>query len=106
MNQFICLFLPALLCFTKKDSSKAPVELLKKYASNTIIINFIVMLAVCAFHYLKNDFGEDFTFQFTLKYLALACVIAKVLPSFRTFIRKNIKIEIRRENRQKNSKRH
>lgn len=107
MNQFICLFLPALLTFTKKDSSKTTINLLKKYASNTIIINIIVMLTVCVINSIKgNDFVEDFTIQFTLKYLVLACVIAKVLPSFRSFIRKNIKIEIHREDRQKNTKRH
>lgn len=106
MNQFICLFLPALLAFSKKDANKAPIQLLKKYAVYSIAINFCVMLTVCVMHFLKNDYGEEFTFQFTIKYLALACIIAKILPSLRQFLRKNIKIEIRREDRKKNTRRH
>ncbi|MBR6811501.1 hypothetical protein IKM56_03650 [Candidatus Saccharibacteria bacterium] len=105
MNEFICLFLPAFLTLTKKDLKDTPVNIIKKYATSVLAINFIAMLAVCILHYVTGEATIEYTYVFTIKYLVLAFVLAKILPSIHKFIKKNFKIEVRRENREKNSKR-
>lgn len=105
MNEFICLFLPAFLTLTKKDLKDTPVNVIKKYATSVLAINFIAMLAIYVLHHITGSTTIEYTYTFTLKYLALTCVLAKILPSIHKFIKKNFKIEVRRENREKNSKR-
>ncbi len=105
MNEFICLFLPAFLTLTKKDLKDTPVNVIKKYATSVLAINFIAMLVIYVLHCITGSTAIEYTYTFTLKYLALTCALAKILPSIRKFIKKNIKIEVRRENREKNSKR-
>lgn len=100
MNQFICLFLPAFLAMTKKDTQKSLTYFIRKYALYTLAINFCMALFLHIYHYLTNNYDEVFTTQYTLKYLAVSCLLTKML----SFLKKNIKITIRHENRQKNPK--
>ena len=104
MNEFICLFLPAFLTLTKKDLKDTPVNIIKKYATSVLAINFLVMLSVCALHYITGDTPIDYTYTFTIKYIVLACFVAKILPAIRKFIKKNFKIKVSRESREKNSR--
>lgn len=105
MNEFICLFLPAILAFNKKDLNKSPLELIRKYASNALMTNFFAMLIVYIAQQISGYSEIEYTYKFTLEYLILAFAIVKIVPKISKCLKNSIKIEVRRENRRKNTKR-
>lgn len=101
MNQIICLFLPAMLSFSKKDYKAPVLYILKKYSLFCILSNFISMAAVSLLHAKTGQTEELFTFSFSLKYLTISCLFVIFVSLTSKAVTFNISAKRSNENHKK-----
>ena len=102
MNQFISLFLPAILAiYTYEKLMKVEIGIKEWIAKYFILVLFINIINYAITIYIFKKPMFTFTNLFTLKYLILGIVVGIVLSFIVRFIEENIAISIRVDKNEK-----